>query len=132
MTEALTFGNVEKEVADYLDALLAVPARRVITDDPDSFVKVILTGTRRRNLALADASVTLESHARGPNADADAEALARLVYGHMSAFSTPTMWIPADIERSVTGPFALTDPTRETPRYDQTWVVRQAAITVTP
>lgn len=126
MAEYLTFENVEAVVVDYLNGVQSVHATRVVDDGaPDEYVKVLLTGTSRRSITMAESRVTIECHAL---TDARAEAIARDVYGWMCALHTPTAWIPDGEAGWAGGPYATVDPTRGTPRYDMTANVRQAAV----
>lgn len=128
MSEYITFENVEEVVMDYLNGVQSVPVKRVVTDPwPDEFAKVLLTGTTRRNITLADARVTIECHAKR---DDRAEAIARDIYGWMCAMSLPVAWVPEGEDGWAGGPYANVDPTRKTPRYDMTAIVRQAAVTL--
>lgn len=127
MTEALTFPSVEAQVLDYLTPIVAVPVVRVVpATRPVSFVRLMLTGTTRRNLVQADARLMIECWAK---TDADAEALARTVYGRMSAMNLPDgTHVPQGEDGWAGGPYASADPTTGTPRYVMACIVRQSAI----
>lgn len=123
--EAIAFGNVEAATVGYLAPLVGVPVVRVIpATRPAKFVRVLLTGTSRRSLTLADAHVTIECWA---SSDADAEALARLVYAQMCAMDLPDgTHVPDGPDGWLGGPYASPDPTSGTPRYVMTTIVRQS------
>ena len=125
--EQITFSNVEAQVVGYLAPLAGVPAYRVIpAARPTSFVRVLLTGTRRLGLTQADASVTLECWAAS---DAAAHDLARKVYGLMCAMDLADgSHVPDGEDGWAGGPYPSPDPDSGTPRYVMTAVVRQPAI----
>lgn len=129
MAEAITFGNVEAATVQWLASVVGVPVHRVLPDDlDDEFVRVMLTGSRRRNLVTEDAQVTLECWARS---DAAAEALARTTYGWMCAMDQPDgTHVPQGEDGWVGGPYAQPDPVTSRPRYVMTAVVRHSAITL--
>jgi len=125
MVEALTFGNVEAKTMVYLEPLVLADVVRVLPDPlPASpFVRVLLTGTRRLNLSLLEHRLTLECWG---GSDAEAEALARLTYGHMGAWRTDSVWVPDGEDAFIGGPYADVDPDTKRPRYTMTANVRQA------
>jgi len=124
--EPLTFHNVEAQVCVYLTPLLGIPAVRVLPATlPADFVRVMLTGSTRRNLSLSDARVTLECWAP-VGKDADAESLGRRTYAYMCAFATETAWVPLGADGWTQGPYADIDPDTKRPRYVMTANVRQA------
>lgn len=125
--EAITFASAEALVRDYLDSVMTEPVVRVIPSPrPATFVRVMLTGTTRRTLHLADARVTIECWA--PSA-AEAEALSREVYGRMSAMDlTDGTYVPLGPAGWAGGPYADVDPDSGTARYTMTAIVRQPAI----
>lgn len=127
MPEAITFPSVEAQALDYLTPLVTVPVERKIPETrPTSFVRLMLTGTTRRNLAQADARLTVECWAK---TDTDAEALSRQVYGLMCAMDLPDgTHVPQGADGWAGGPYASADPTSGTPRYVMTCIVRQSAI----
>lgn len=124
--ETITFSSVEAQVIGYLTPLLATPVVRVIpASRPALFVRVLLTGTTRRSLTLADAHVTVECWAA---TDAAAEALARQTYALMCAMDLDDgTHVPDGPEGWMGGPYASADPVSGTPRYVMTAIVRQSA-----
>ena len=129
MAEALAFPNVEAQTVTYLAPLVGVSVLRVLPDPlpAGTFVRVMLTGTRRVNLTLMERRVTLECWAALGHA-ADAEALASITYGHMGAWSTDSTWVPDGQDGWAGGPYADVDPETGRPRYVMTANVRQGVI----
>jgi hypothetical protein len=126
VAEALATPNVEAQTIEYLEPLIELPVERVAPDPlPEEFVRVLLTGTRRINLSLLERQVTLECWAI---TDARAEAISSLVYGHMGAWRTDSVWVPEGENAFLSGPYADIDPISKRPRYTMTANVRQAVI----
>ncbi len=123
---AITFPNVEAQTVAYLGPLLSVPAVRVVpASRPASFVRVLLTGTNRLSLTLADARVTVECWAA---TDAAAEALARQTYALLCAMDLDDgTHVPDGPDGWAGGPYASADPVSGSPRYVMTVIVRQSA-----
>lgn len=133
MSEMVTFPDAEGVVVSYLNAALmedgdtARASTRVPGERPGRLVRVILTGSNRRNLAQEDAQVTVECWA--PNGP-DARALARKVYGWLSALDAPGAHVPVGSSGWVGGPYSMPDPETGTPRYVMTVIVRQTSETL--
>lgn len=127
--EPITFADAEAVVISYLNPLLiadgdtARASTRVPGERPGRLVRVILTGSYRRNLSQQDAQVTVECWA--PDGPA-ASALARKVYGWLSALDTPGAHVPAGSDGWVGGPYSQPDPETGSPRYVMTVIVRQS------
>lgn len=137
MVEYSTFPNVEAQMLAYLDPLLAsydppTESHRVLPSPlPDGpFVRVMLTGSRRLNLAQMDRQVTFEAWGEtGANADTEAEQLGMHLYGLVGALALPDgTHVPDGEDGWVGGPYPDVDPTSGRPRYIMTAIVRQAAI----
>jgi len=122
----ITFSNVEAQTVTYLAPLLSVPAVRVVpASRPASFVRVLLTGTNRLTLTLADARVTVECWAP---TDAAAEALSRQTYALLCAMDLDDgTHVPDGPDGWAGGPYASADPVSGSPRYVMTVIVRQSA-----
>lgn len=131
--EAITFPDAEAVVVGYLNSLLiadgdtARASTRVPGERPGRLVRPILTGSSRRNLSQQDAQVTVECWApSGP----DAAALARKVYGWLSALDVDGAHVPQGSDGWVGGPYSDPDPDTGSPRYTMTVIVRQRAVTL--
>lgn len=135
--EAITFPDAEAVVVAYLNGRLAADGdtaratTRVPRERPARFVRVILTGSTRRNLSQQDAQVTVECWDSGPSEPGKQPPVIDLmqkVYGWLCALDVDGAHVPLGSDGWVGGPYSDPDPETGSPRYVMTVILRQRAI----
>lgn len=114
------FDDPEQLVIAYLtEALSELVTTQVPNPRPDKFVRILLTGNRRLNVAHRLAQVTVE--AWDAASEASAAQFGEQVYAALSAW-----WrVPQGSNGWLGGPYSTVDPLTGCPRYAMTCYVSQ-------
>ena len=124
----MTYPSALQAVRTYLDACAVAAADEVRTfagvpkPRPSRFVRLMQAGVTTLSVGHRDVRIVVECWEADEEA---AERLADLIFGWLSAMSTPDGLVPDGPDGWLGGPYSQPDPDSGSPRYVMTAIVRQ-------